>query len=453
MKAALQYTREHNDDYLGWVKNLCAIPSISGDPNRADDIAEAVRHTRDLLNNFDFQTTIHETDGNPVLTATWHHAAGAPTYLVYGHIDVKPAGDRSLWDSEPFEPTLRDDWLICRGSADDKGPLLAHVRAAAAWLATEKRLPINLTFLIEAEEEIGSPQLVPFLKRHQKDLACQGVLISDTGMFADGWPTLTCGTRGLLAKEIRVFGPNHDLHSGSHGGAVANPANELAKLIAGLHDQNKRITIPGFYDDVFRPSREERDMIASLPFNDQEYAAELGVPKTVGEADYTTPERRTIRPTLDVNGIFGGFQKQGPNTIIPAHATAKISMRLVPNQDAAKLSRIFDETLKARCPDTVRLEIIEHGACDAYAAPFESREVAAARKALSEAFGKDAALIREGGSLPILPTFRELLGADSILIGLASPFCNAHGPNEKVRLPDLHAGAEALVRLYGYLGE
>ena len=272
-------------------------------------------------------------------------------------------------------------------------------------------------------------------------------------MFAEGWPTITCGTRGILFKELRLSGPKHDLHSGSFGGSVANPANVLAAIIASLHDDDGRVTIPGFYDDVIQATPAERETMRALPFDEPRYIVDTGVPGLTGEAGFTTNERRWIRPTLDVNGIFGGFSGKGANTIIPKSAGAKVSMRLVPNQDSAKLSRQFDEAIQARCPDTVRLEIVEHGSAEAYVAPIDGRPTQAARRALEEAFGRAPALIREGGSLPILATFKRMLNADSLLVGFADPNCNAHGPNEFVRIDDLNRGAEAIARVLAYLAE
>lgn len=445
------YLRAHQAAHLEWVMEVARIPSISTRPEHRDDVAAAARWARDLCRRIGLAAELHATAGHPVVCAGHCHAPGAPTCLVYGHLDVQPEGDLSLWQSGPFEPTVRDGWLYCRGAADNKGQLLVHLRAAAAWLAVEKKLPINLKFLIECEEEIGSPSLGPFLEQHRERLACDQILISDTGLYADGWPTITVGTRGILSREVRVTGPKHDLHSGSFGGTVANPVHVLAGLLAGLHDADGRVTIPGFYDDVVELSPAERERIRALPLDEAAYAAELGVPRVWGERGYSTNERRWVRPTLEVNGIYGGFAGAGSSTIIPRSAGAKISLRLVPEQRGARIGPAFDAALRARCPDTVRLEIVDRGYADAYVAPLDSPAMAAAQAALRSAFGREPALVREGGSLPILPRFKRMLGADSLLLGFASPHCNAHGPNEKVRLEDLDRGAEAVARLYGLL--
>lgn len=451
MDNIINYLREKRPLHLDWVRELCRIPSISTKDECKQDVRAAVQWTRDVCEKSGLKAELHDTGGHPVCYAEWTGAPGQPTYLVYGHVDVQPEGELSLWNAGPFEPVIKDGYLVCRGSSDDKGQVLLYVRAAAAWLATEKKLPVNLKFLIEAEEEIGSPSLDHYLAQNRERLRCDHILISDTGMYEDGLPTITYGTRGLLYKEVFLRGPKHDLHSGSFGGSVANPANVLARVIASLHDDQGRVTIPGFYDDVVEADAAERAQFKKLPFSDKQYMADLGVGALTGEAGYSTNERRWIRPTLDVNGIFGGFMREGKNTIIPKDAGAKVSMRLVPNQSGEKLSKLFDDTIRARCPSTVKLEIVDHGSANAYMAPLNSKPMEAAKKALREAFGKDPAFIREGGSLPILPMFKQVLGADSLMVGFAGPNCNAHGPNENVRIEDLDLGAESIARMLAYL--
>lgn len=453
-QAVVDYLRKNRAEHLEWARELCRIPSISTRPEHAGDVRKSVEFTRDLCRKAGLKAEIHETGGHPLVYAEHCHAPGAPTLLVYGHVDVQPTGDRKLWDAEPFDPVVKDDWLICRGSSDDKGQVLLYVRAAAAWLATEKKLPVNLKLLIEGEEEIGSPNLAPFIEKHKDMLKCDAILISDTGMHEDGLPTITAGTRGLVYKEIILKGPKHDLHSGSHGGSAPNPAIILTKILASLHDADGRVTIPGYYDHVVELSADIRKQLGSIAQSEDAYMKDLGVTGLVGEKGYTAQERRTIRPTIEINGLTSGFQGEGANTIIPARASAKVSMRLVPNQPAAEISRKFDATIRERCPGCVQLEILTHGsAADAYMAPIESPIMQAAGKALGEAFDKKTVFIREGGTLPILPMFKRVLGADSVMLGFASPYCNAHGPNEKARLPDLDRGAEAIGRLLGYLGK
>jgi len=447
MKSVIEHLRQQRATHLERLRELCRIPSVSTSPEHRQDVRAAAERARGLCENVGLKAEVLETGGHPAVYAEHLGAPGAPTLLVYGHVDVQPEGDLGMWNADPFEPVVADGKLICRGAADNKGPALVYVRAAAAWLATEKRLPVNLKLLLEGEEEIGSPSLGPLIERDADRLRCDHILISDTGMYADGWPTITLGTRGMLIKEIRVHGTKHDLHSGSFGGSVANPANVLAAIVAGLHDRDGRVTIPGFYDDVVELDPAEREQLGRLPLDEAKYAADLGCPGVCGEKGYSTNERRWVRPTLDVNGIYGGFTAEGSNTIIPKSAGAKISMRLVPNQDGQKLSGLFDETVRRLCPDTVRLEIITHGHAEAYVAPAGSRPMRAAVAVLKEVFGREPAVIREGGSLPILPLFKRVLGADSLLIGFAGPNCNAHGPNENVVLADLDRGAEAVALL------
>lgn len=454
MQSAVEYIRQHTREHLQWTIDLCRIPSISTRPEHKEDVRRAVQWTRDLCERVGLTARVMETGGHPLVFGEHCQRPGAPTCLVYGHVDVQPTGDLNLWEADPFEPVVRDGWLVCRGSSDDKGQVLLYLRAAEAWLRTEKRLPINLKLLIEGEEEIGSPNLVPFIEKHRDLLSCDAILISDTGLLEDGLPTITCGTRGLVYKEIRLGGPRNDLHSGTHGGAVANPALILARLLASMHDENNRVTIPGFYDLVAELTPEQRQDMAGVELDEKKYAAELGVPELwEGEKGYSIAQRRSVRPTFEINGIFGGYMGEGANTIIPARAGAKVSLRLVPHQPAVEISRRFDETVRQRCPQSVRVEILTHGpAVDAYVTPPTMREMQAAHRALRETFGREPAMIREGGSLPILPMFKRVLGADSLMLGFASPSCNAHGPNEKILLPDLDRGAETITRLFGHLG-
>ena len=452
MDKVIEFLRQHQDEHLEWARELCRIPSITTQEEHKADVRSAVEWTRSLCEKIGLKAEIHETGGHPLVVAEWTGAPGAPTYMAYGHVDVQPTGDLSLWDADPFEPVVDGDWLVCRGSADDKGQVLIYIRAAQAWLETHGKLPINLKLLIEGEEEVGSPNLAPFVDKHRDLLGCEGVMISDTGLFADGVPTITYGTRGLCYKEVRLFGPKFDLHSGSHGGPVTNPANALAKLIASLHDEKGRVTIPGFYDNVVEVTDAERELTAKFPLDEKQYAADLGVSGFTGEDGYTVEERRSARPTLDVNGIYGGYMKEGANTIIPSMAGAKISMRLVPDQVGKDIAEKFEKTIRQRCPDTLRCEILDHAYASAYMAPLDSKMNEAAARALQKAFDGDVAFVREGGSLPILPMFRELLGADCLLMGFASPNCNAHGPNEKVSIGDLNRGAEAAARLFAELG-
>ena len=455
MENAIEYLRKHQQRHLDELIEICKIPSISTKPQHAGDVRKSVEWTLARCRAAGLKAELHETGGHPLVYAEWCNAGpDAPTYLAYGHVDVQPEGDLSLWDAGPFEPVQKDGWLICRGSADDKGQVLLYVRAAEAWLQTAGKLPINLKLLIEAEEEIGSPNLEPFIRQHTDLLACDAVLISDTGLARDGQPAITRGTRGMVYKEIFLSGPKHDLHSGQFGGAIQNPANALAAMITALHDKDNRVTVPRFYAKVIDPTEDDRAQIRTIGIDDEQFAAGLGVPELwQGETGYTPQERRSIRPALDVNGITSGFQGDGANTIIPARASVKLSMRLVPDQDAATISKAFDEHIRRLCPPGVRMKLVTHGSeANAYITPADNPALQAAVRGLREAFDQEPVQLREGGSLPILPMFKEVLGADCVLLGFASPNCNAHGPNEKVRLPDLDRGAEAIARMMGYLG-
>lgn len=455
MKDAIDYLNKQRQTHLNELIELCRIPSISTKLEHAGDVRRAVEWTAARCKAAGLKAEIRETGGHPLVYAEWCEAGpDAPTYLAYGHVDVQPTGDLKLWDADPFEPQQVDEWLIARGAADDKGQVLLYVRAAEAWLKTAGKLPINLKLLIEAEEEIGSPSLEPFIREHADLLKCDAILISDTGLARDGQPAITRGTRGMVYKEVFLSGPKHDLHSGQFGGAVVNPANALAAIITKLHDADGRVTVPGYYDDVPKPTAEDRAQISAIGIDDGQFARDLGVDALwTGEKGYSPQEMRSIRPVIDVNGITAGFQGEGANTIIPARASAKISMRLVPNQDAPKISKAFDAHVRSLCPAGVKMEIVTHGSeAAAYVTPGDNPALKAGVQALREAFDQEPVHLREGGSLPILPMFKQLLGADCVLLGFASPNCNAHGPNEKVRLPDLDRGAETIVRMFGLLG-
>lgn len=419
------------------------MPSISTEAERNGDTRKTAEWVNNVFIDCGIESQIVETPGHPCVIADTGPAEGdGPTVLVYGHYDVQPTGDESLWNSPPFEPTVRDGLVFARGSADDKGQVFTHVLAAEAWKKVAGKLPIRVKFCIEGEEEVSSPNLEKIIRDNKDRLACDYVAISDTPKFDATQPAVTYGTKGLVYKEIVVTGPKQNLHSGSYGGTLANPGNALAAIIASLRDSDNRVTIPGFYDDVRPLSDEERARMGALPFDEEGYRQAMGAPALTGEKGYSTLERRWVRPTLDVNGMFGGFTGEGAATVIPAKVSAKVSMRIVPDQDPEKISRAFDAAVKAACPKGVTLEIIHHGACAAYVAPIDSPGMRAASRALESAFGKKPFFTREGGTLPILPLFKEVLGADSLMLGLCHPDCNAHGPNEFFALSDFHNGTK-----------
>lgn len=448
---AIDYVNANSKQFVDELFDLLRIPSISAQPAHAPDVRKAAEWVADRCKTAGLSAEIVETKGHPAVFAEGEQKPGRPTVLVYGHYDVQPEGDESLWETGPFEPVINDGKIVCRGAADDKGQVFCAILAAEAWLKTVGSLPINLKFCLEGEEEVGSAHLEELIRSHRDRLACDYILIHDTAQFDEGVPAVTTATKGLVYKEVILRGPKKDLHSGSFGGAVANPANVLAQLVASLHDNKCRVTIPGFYDDVVEMSAEEVRMMESLPYSEANFLAELGSPKAYGEAGYSTLYRRWARPTLDVNGIYGGYMKEGSSTIIPSFAGAKISMRLVANQKASDISRQFDETIRARVPDTVTCELLDHACCDAYLADVTSPGMKAARKAVATGFGKEPVLIREGGSLPILPLFKEILGADSLMLGYCLPTANIHSPNEFLHVRDFESGIRSTTALLGMM--
>ncbi len=439
------------------VERLCdllRIPSISTDPARKADVRKGAQWVHKLLTDCGMKSEIIDTAGHPCVIADGGPVdGGGPTVLVYGHYDVQPTDDESLWKSPPFEPTIRDGAIYARGSADDKGQVLAHLFAAEAWMKVAGKLPTRVKFLIEGEEEVGSAHLEKVLRDHADRLACDYVVLSDTPKFDRNTPAITYGTKGMVYKEIFVSGPKQSLHSGSYGGTLANPANAVVTIVASLRDGDNRVTIPGFYEDVRPLSVDERKRMRALPFDEAKYLESMGAPSLEGEKGYTTLERRWARPTLDVNGLVGGFIGVGASTVIPPKVAAKVSMRLVPDQDPQKISDAFDEAVRAATPKGVRVEIATHAACGAYVCPIDSAGVSAAAKAMELGFGTAPAYIREGGSLPILPLFKETLGAESLMMGLCMPDCNAHGPNEFFHIDDLHNGTKSSAYFLDLLGK
>ncbi|RPJ41500.1 MAG: dipeptidase [Candidatus Latescibacterota bacterium] len=433
--------------------DLLRIPSVSADPAHKGDLRKAAEWLAGRLRAAGVKAEILETPGHPIVYGERLDAKGAPTVLIYGHYDVQPPDPLDEWTSPPFEPVIKDGKIYARGSSDDKGQLLTHVHAIAAWLAENGSLPINVKIILEGEEEISSVNLPKFLEANREKLKCDVVVVSDTSQFAPGIPAITYGLKGLSYFEIRVQGPSADLHSGSFGGSVANPVNVLAKLIGDLHDAKGRVAIPGFYDDVKELEEWERKEYASLPFDEKDYMRITGVPALWGEEGFTTTERRWARPTLDVNGIWGGYQGEGGKTIIPARAGAKISMRLVPNQDPEKIAKLFEAHVRKVAPPTVKLEVIPmHGGMPFFLDP-KSPVFEKAALAIEKGFGKKPVFIREGGSIPITQTFKDVLGADTLLLGWGQHDDRAHSPNERFDLGDYHRGTLSSAHLIGLLGK
>lgn len=447
------YLDQHRRRFAEELSDLLRIPSVSGDPAFRGDVRRAAVFVRDRLRDAGCDADLVETAGYPIVLGRTPSVPGAPTALVYGHYDVQPAVKADGWDSEPFEPVVKGDAIYARGATDDKGQFYTHVKAVEAWTKTAGRPPVNLIFVIEGEEESGSNNLEAFLSGRRADLACDVAVISDTSQYGPGMPAITYGLRGIVACELTVDGPNRDLHSGAFGGSVANPVNVLCSLIASLHDDRGRVTVEGFYEAVRPLSDEERRQFAALPFDEAAFLAELGVPATHGEAGYTSIERRWARPTCDVNGIFGGYTGVGPKTIVPSQATAKITCRLVPDQDPHKLTEALRRHFERHAPKGVRLTFTPQHGCVGTVVNPNSPYIAAARRAIAAAFGKEPVLIREGGSIPVVESFKRLLDVDTLLLGWGQNTDNLHGPDEHFSLADFHRGIRASARLWAELAK
>jgi acetylornithine deacetylase/succinyl-diaminopimelate desuccinylase-like protein len=452
MADTTEYLERNRDRHLEELKEFLRIPSVSAKSEHRPDMRQSADWLVERMLEAGLQTAeVVPTAGHPVVLGEWRGAPDAPTLLVYGHYDVQPPEPLDEWDTPPFEPVVRDGKLFARGSVDDKGQLYLHLKAVEAHIAERGVLPVNVVFLIEGEEEIGSPHLEAFLVENQERLRCDAVMISDTTMFAPGLPSITMGLRGLAYMEIRVRGPRSDLHSGAYGGAVVNPANALAQIIAGLRDPHGRVAIPGFYDDVRELTAAERDALRALPFEEDRLREEVGATELGGERGFAALERLWARPTLDVNGLLAGYTGEGAKTVLPARAMAKVSMRLVPDQDYREIEEKFAEHVRALAPAGVTVEVEPlHGGQPWRADPKEPI-FAAASRALAQAFGREPVYIREGGSIPIVQAFQQTFAAPVVLIGFGLPGENAHAPNEWMSLDNYFRGAQAIAALYDEL--
>ena len=453
MNDVVDFINANRDRYVDELKRYLAIPSISALPDHAGDVRACAEWTAAEMRRIGLENVrLVATSGNPVVCGDWLHAAGAPTILFYGHYDVQPVDPLDLWESPPFEATVRQGEIYARGAADDKGQVFMHFKAVEACLRRTGRLPVNIRFVIEGEEEIGSVNLDAFVRDHRDELAADVVVISDSPMFDRGVPSICYGLRGLTYLQIDLRGSNSDLHSGSFGGAVANPAFVLAQVLARMKDRSGRVAVPGFYDDV-RPLRaEERAEFAQLPFSERRYRNELGAPKLFGERGYTTLERLWGRPTFEVNGLLSGFTGDGAKTVIPAIAMAKVSMRLVPDQDPGRIADLFEAHLRKVTPPTVELTVTRMHGGRPWMTDFDNPFVQAAGRAIEQGFGRRPVFNREGGSIPVVATFQEVLGLPSVLFGVGLPDENAHAPNEKLDLGNFHNGIVASAALYGEIG-
>jgi acetylornithine deacetylase/succinyl-diaminopimelate desuccinylase-like protein len=453
METIKNYVENHKERFLEELFDLIRIPSVSSKAEAKDDMFKTADHIKNsLLAAGADHAEVKETSGWPVVYGHKMIDTSLPTVLVYGHYDVQPVEPLDLWDSPPFEPEVRDGKIFARGADDDKGQLFMHVKAFELMNATGT-LTCNVKFMIEGEEEIGSPSLKQFCKENKELLKADVILISDTTMIAQDIPSITVGLRGLSYLEVEVTGPNRDLHSGLYGGAVGNPANLLSSMIASLTDENNQITIPGFYDDVQEVADGERAEMAKAPFSLEEYKKALDIDQVVGESGFSTSERTGIRPSLDVNGIWSGYTGEGAKTVLPSKAHAKISMRLVPNQDSKKIDELFIKHMKSIAPEGTKVEVKSLHGGQGYVTPIDFPAYRAASSAIEESFGKVPIPVRSGGSIPIVSDFEEVLGIKSILMGFGLDSDAIHSPNENYPLFNFYKGIETIPLFYKYFIE
>lgn len=434
--------------------DLLRIPSVSTDSRRNEDVKKAAHFLINQLQEIGLdEVTLHSTPGHPIITAEKIVDTNKPTVLIYGHYDVQPSDPDDLWKTPPFEPTVIDGRVYARGASDDKGQSYTHLKAVQAYLHSGTELPVNVKFILEGEEEIGSPNLVPFIKEHKERLACDMVLISDTAMFGEDQPSITYGLRGLAYMEVHVTGPNRDLHSGIYGGAVDNPANVLCDILAKLKDVDGVVQVDGFYDDVAPLTDEMREAYAALPFDEAEYKEALELKELHGEKGYSTLERASARPTLDVNGLWSGYQGEGAKTVLPAKAGAKVSMRLVPDQDPHKIADLFAKQVKSLAPPTVEVEVKSHHGGWPVVIDLDYYGLKAAAEAFRQIYQKEVLFTREGGSIPIVADFKKVLGVNSILMGFGITQDALHSPNESFSLKDFHRGIKTSAKFLEILND
>lgn len=452
MENVLSFIESNKERYLSELKDFLAIPSVSSQSNHQGDMQHCAQWVADHMGSIGMQNVqVMPTPGHPVVYSEWLGAEGAPTVLFYGHYDVQPVDPLNLWTSPPFEMTIRGENIFARGSADDKGQVYIHFKGIEALMKHHGKLPVNIKMLIEGEEEIGSRNLEDFVKQHKDLLKADLVLISDSSMYAKGVPSIAYGLRGLSYLEIELTGPNRDLHSGTFGGAVHNPVQALSELITALHDKNSKVNIPGFYKDVLPLTKMERDAYKKLPHSDKAYAKELGVKQLWGEKGFSTHERTWARPTLEVNGMWGGYIGEGAKTVLPSKAFAKISCRLVPNQKSDKIAKLVTKHIQKIAPKSIDVKVKLHHGGEAAITPLDSPGVKAAVAALEKGFGKKPLYQREGGSIPIVVQFKNLLGLDTVLLGFGLPDENAHSPDEHLNIDNFFGGIKTSVHFFNEL--
>jgi acetylornithine deacetylase/succinyl-diaminopimelate desuccinylase-like protein len=454
MNQVVDFINVNRDRYIEELKTYLAIPSVSALPAHVADVRRAAEWTAEALRTAGMENAaLIETPGNPMVYADWMKAPGKPTILFYGHYDVQPVDPVDQWTSPPFEATIRDGEIYARGAADDKGQVFMHIKAVEAFLKNGGTLPVNMKFLIEGEEEVGSAHLDDFVRANKEKLAADVVVISDSPMFDRGIPSICYGLRGLAYFQIDVRGSKTDLHSGSFGGALANPGFVLSQILSQMKDRSGRVKIPGFYDDVRELSEAERAEWKKLPFNETKYRKDLGAPRLFGETGYSTLERVWARPTFEVNGLLSGFTGEGAKTVLPATAMAKVSMRLVPDQDPQKVADLFEAYLKKVAPKTVEIKLTRMHGGKPWMTEFDNTYVRAAGRAIERGFGKAPVFNREGGSIPVVSTFQQELGLPSVLFGVGLPDENAHAPDERLDLGNFHNGIIASAYLYDEIAQ
>lgn len=454
MQHIIEYLRLNKKRYLDELITFLTIPSISSSPEHKSEMQRCAEHVAGQLKSIGMdKVKINPTKGHPAVTGEWMGAPGSPTILIYGHYDVQPVDPLELWEYPPFEPHVKGDKLVARGATDDKGQVFMHIKSVEAVLKQTGKLPVNVKFLIEGEEEIGSPNLTDFLKENREALKADVVVVSDTDMWDVGIPAITYGLKGLTFLEIEMIGPNADLHSGEYGGAVANPAEILARMLASVKDKDGRIQIPGFYDAVLEQSDTEKKLLSKVPFDVDAYKTRLGVEELWGEAPYSPMERAWLRPTFEINGIWSGFIGDGAKTVLPSKANAKVSCRLVPNQEPGEIEALVEKYFLENAPKSVKVKVSRFHGGSPIVVPLESPYISAASKALEETFNHEPYFKRTGGSIPIVADFKEILGLDTLLIGFGLPDCKAHSPNEDFHIPTYYKGMEAIVRMMHNIGE
>ena len=451
MDEILSHLKSQQQESLEQLFNFLRIPSVSADSRHQPDMARCAEFVQSAMVTAGLTTEIIPTDGHPIVCGERIVDENRPTVLVYGHYDVQPADPLDLWTSPPFEPVVRDGCIFARGATDDKGQLFTHLKSIEAWTHVTGDVPVNVKFIVEGEEEVGSDNLDRFLQDNKERLKADVAVISDTSQYGDGIPAITYGLRGIVAAEVRLTGPSKDLHSGVFGGSIANPVNAIARMCGALIADDGRIQIPGFYDDVQEQTDKEKEEFARLPFDESSFLAEVGSDAVFGEEGFSTLERRWTRPTCDINGISGGYAGEGPKTIVPSKAMAKITCRLVPNQNPDKILDSLDTFLKELCPAGLKYEFHRFHGCPAFVFDPTSPWISAAATAMESSFGQPPVFIREGGSIPVVSSFQQILGIDTLLLGWGRNSDNLHSPDEHFHVEDFHNGTDTSACLWAEL--